>query len=104
MDILAIIQAQPEGIHLARARFSDAATRIGVPDTQLLQTLEPALRDVLLAYPGPVHLTTWRGPLGEGTLFVALDGSIQVRSADGSQRIFPTAAAFIEAEYERAET
>lgn len=104
MDILAQIQAQPEGIHLARAKFSDVATRMGVTDTDLIQTLEPALKNALLAYTGPVHLTTWKGPLGEGTLFVALDGSIQVRSKDGSQRDFPTAAAFLEAGYERSKT
>ena len=101
MDILAHIQAQPEGIHLARAKFSDVAARMGVTDNDLIQTLEPTLRDALLAYTGPVHLTTWKGPLGEGTLSVALDGSIQVKSVDGTQRSFPTAAAFIEAGYER---
>lgn len=104
MDILAIIRAQPEGLHLARARFSDVAARNGVADTDLIQVLEPTLRDALLAYTGPVHLTAWKGPLGEGTLSVALDGSIQVKSADGSHRSFPNAAAFIEAGYEKVET
>lgn len=100
MDILAHILAQSEGIHLARARFSDVANRIGVTDTELIQTLEPTLRDTLLTYPGPVHLTVWRGPLGEGTLFIALDGTIQVRSENGAHRDFATAASFIEAGYE----
>ena len=103
MDILTHIQAQPEGLHLARAKFSDVAARMGVSDIDLIQTLEPALRDALLTYQGPVHLTTWKGPLGEGTLHVALDGSIRVKSTDGTQHSFPTAAAFIEAGYERVE-